>query len=122
MRVRRQRLAVDPAETRSRALRAEFVRVAFAAVARVALDERAVVPVQGEVGVDADAGRGGGLFDGCCGGGGGGSAGGVVGFVAAARPGVGFADGGGVALGCGPGCWLGWVWVGGFVCWGELGC
>ena len=39
--------------------------VAFAAVARVALDLRAAVPVEGEVGVDADAGWGGGLFDGC---------------------------------------------------------
>lgn len=62
--VRRQRLAVDPAETCGRPLRAQLVGDALAAVARVALDLRAAVPVEGEVGVDADAGRGGGLFDG----------------------------------------------------------
>lgn len=58
VRIRRHRLAVDPAETRRRALSSQFIRDAFAAVARVALDLRAAVPVEGEVGVDADAGWG----------------------------------------------------------------
>jgi hypothetical protein len=80
---------------------------AFAAVAGVALDLRSVVPVQGEVGVDADAGWGGGLFGserGC-------AAGGlsscwVVCFVSSAGPGVGFAVGACVAAGGRPGCWV----------------
>lgn len=98
------------------------MRVAFAAVARVALDLRAAVPVEGEVGVDADAGWCGGGFDG----GWGGDAcpaGWVVQpfFAPAAGPGVGLADGAGVALRCGPGCWVEEV-VGGFLCWGgEMG-
>lgn len=91
--------------------------VALAAVARVALDLRAAVPVEGEIGVDADAGWGGGLFGGQ--GGDARLAGRVVGFVSAARPGVGSVDGACVASRGGPGCWLGRV--GGFLCCGEMG-
>lgn len=92
--------------------------VAFAAVARVALDLRAAVPVEGENGVNADAGWGGGLFDGRIDGYAGPS-GGIVCFSTSARPGVGSADGACVALGGGPGRWLGLV--GGFLCGGEMG-
>lgn len=92
--------------------------LAFTAVARVALDLRAAVPVEGEIGVDADAGWGGGLFGGCQRVGDAGASVGFVGFVSAARPGVGSVDGACVALRGGPGCWLGWV--GGFVCWGKV--
>ena len=91
--------------------------LAFTAVARVALDLRAAVPVEGEIGVDAYAGWGGGLFGGQ--GGDARLAGGVVGFVSAARPGVGSVDGACVALRGGPSCWLGRV--GGFFCGGEVG-
>ena len=45
---------------------------------------------------------------------------GVVGFAAATGPGVGFADGAGMALGCGPGCWVEEV-VGWFFWGGEVG-
>ena len=93
--------------------------LAFTAVARVALDLRAAVPVEGEIGVDADAGWGGGLFGGCQRVGDAGASVGFVGFVSAARPGVGSVDGACVALRGGPGCWLGRV--GGFFCGGEVG-
>ena len=91
--------------------------LAFTAVARVALDLRAAVPVEGEVGVDADAGWGGRPFDGR--GGDARLAGGVVRFASSAGPGVGSADGACVALRGGPACWLGWV--GGLFCGGEMG-
>lgn len=121
MRIRRHRLAVNPPETRRRALRSQLERDAFAAVARVALDLSPAVPVEGEVGVDADAGWGGRSL-GSDGGGAAGPSGGVVFFVAAAGPGIGFADGACVALGWGPGCWVEEEVVGWLVLWGgEVG-
>jgi hypothetical protein len=121
VRIRRHRLPVNPAETRRRALRAQLIGDAFAAVARVALDLRAAVPVEGEVGVDADAGWGGGGFDGVWGGDAC-PAGWVVQpfFAAAAGPGVGFVGGAGVALRGGPGCWVEEV-VDWFLWGGEVG-